>query len=804
MKILSLLIILVLGLIMVGSHTIKETFSPKYDQNFEFSELKNIVQVKRDAYGVPHIKAENSEDAYFVLGFLMAQDRLFQMDLYRRAAAGRLSEVLGAETLEMDKVARSLNLVNSMEKIFKKYKNQLDLKMLASLHKFLKGVNQFIETEPTPIEFRLLGYQPEPFNLRDILGMAGQLALGFAHALKADLLHPELMKILPLKEMPIFFPSGIDFKNFKPNQVSFIQAKMKASSRLGLEEYLFNYAGFVGSNAALISKDKMEKGGPVLLNDPHLRYTVPNLWYEAHLITPERNLYGHFLPNVPFPILGQTDNFAWGLTVSFVDDMDMILLKKVRNEGKVNYQHNSKILAHEIVKEVIKVKGEKDIIFHLPITEFGPILDPLFPSDSKHSYLLHWSYYHPENRVFQAFYEMVTARSQEEFFSGVKKIAAPGVNVLYAHKNGSFEWKVAGKIPKRRFKEEGFAPRRGLDLNKLWGEYLPFDQNPGAKNSTVGFIGSANFLPEEYNLAGYYHTPHRYYRLEERLSKESKFSFEEVKQIPNDNFSSLASSVLHRMLLDLDKNSLKSKKEKKVFEVLSDWDYMTDADSSAALIFYSWMESLLAHTLKIKVTHSQYKQICDLPHSTYFIKNLLTGDHPFWWDNPQTSKFETRRDILTKTFKKTLRNLTNSFGSRLDTWKYGSLHLKGYDHPLGRYWPISLLFNKKPIPLSGGPGILNNQKFSLCDGPTLPFSGPSTRRAVDLSQHYPARGILPHGNSGNPFSPFYGDQRYQFVDSQDRQQISTWGSFKALHQQSFLPLGAAGKSDSHLQSGSEL
>ena len=407
---------------------------PKYNGVENLAGLTAEVEVYFDEIGVPHIYAANESDAYKALGYVHAQDRLWQMELVRRIAAGRLSEILGPELVKTDKFFRGLGIESASAKAMQKLDTASDVYVLSQA--YLDGINQFIETGTTPIEFRLLGIEKEKYDLNDIYNVFGYMSFGFAQAQKTDPLLSHL-----LDELGPEYIADLDI-NTDPRTTLIKNARRSgklAQNMIGAMDDVLDPSPvppFIGSNSWVIGPDKTRNESVIFANDPHIGFSQPAVWYQAHLVTPDYEMYGFHLALSPFPLLAHNRDYAYGMTMLENDDMD--------------FYREAEGSEFEVREEVIKVKGEDDVSFPVRSGNHGPIMNDLLDIiDEEDPIAMDWIYTRLENEMLQVSYEISHARSLSEFRDGVAKIHAPGLNIMYGDAKGNIAWFGAAQLYSR-------------------------------------------------------------------------------------------------------------------------------------------------------------------------------------------------------------------------------------------------------------------------------------------------------------------------------------------------------------------
>ena len=352
------------------------------------SSLKEETQVYFDPFAIPHIEATSVEDSYRSLGYIMAKERLFQMDLLRRLVQGRFSEVFGEKTIKIDKLMRTLRLEETAKFI---QENTLSEEVKKLLTAFLEGVHNAIDKGPIPMEFKILGYEPERFKISDIIGVSGYMALTFAEGIQADIITTEMLEKLPDEKMRVLRIDNIINSNFRiesqtdENKETVFNLNKTIKS---LENYI---PLFHGSNSWVLSGKRTINGYPILANDPHISISNPHIFYEAHIKSPDLEVYGHFIPLSPFPILGHTPTTAWAITMSEIDDVTLYQ-EKLNPEKPEQYLFKGEWKNFELKNEVIRVKGSNDINISLKRTIHGPILNGTDFESEGRVLSLNWSF----------------------------------------------------------------------------------------------------------------------------------------------------------------------------------------------------------------------------------------------------------------------------------------------------------------------------------------------------------------------------------------------------------------------------
>lgn len=712
--------------------------------------LKNLsapVKVLRDQYGIPHIYAENKKDALRALGFVMASERLFQMEMSRRMTQGTLSEVVGEVALNSDKLYRSLNLRRSVEEMLaaKKKLNAYDQKMFAELEAYCDGINQYMASHPLPYGMTVLHNQPAPFKPIDAYIMTGHMAYSFGVALKNDVLMTSLAKELSagkfqdLRNDKLSAPLQIskDFKTFQPLMIA-------------TENQFAPY--FDGSNAWLVGPRRSHSGKSIFANDPHIGFSHPSVWFEAHIHTPEFELYGHYLPMVPYAVLGHTRHHAWGFTMSQTDDMDLYREKLDREKKLVMF--NNQWRPYTEWSEVIHIKDQPSVTLQMIETPHGPLLDHVLPENS---ISLKWAFHSKGNDPITALYKMGEAKTMSEFENALKPGSAPGLNVMYADADNIAWWSFGDYAVKKN-------PNSDLILDGASGkdEYqrlLTWEEKPHSVNPASGIIVTANSRPSTVSaqMRGDWQADDRYQTILHALSEKDQWSADEFKDLQTLNLNINTAEILDHLLKKLNLNSSEKSKYSPLLETLKKWDHHSESSSSEASLYHQWnAENILL--LLSDLPESQRTAYLNTTHAWIFYKRVLNDEHSEWWQK------KSQTDLITEGFKKVAAKW-----DALPNW--GSIHTIEYIHPLGRSFPLSLFFNLGPYAIPGAYNEVNNNKQKSLGGDFKVVAGASTRRIIDFAKPQMSWGINPIGISEHILSPYYKDQVQMFIQGQYRPQL---------------------------------
>ncbi len=713
---------------------------PTYEGSISLNNLNSEVSVDFDQSGIPHIKATNESDLYRTLGHVMAQDRLFQMDLLRRVVHGEVAEVFGEKALPVDILFRSLGLIYGMQERVKE--GQVDPHLLSLMKSFYDGVNQYIDEGNWSYEYKLLGLTPKKFSVIDGYGILGYMSYSFAQSFKVDLLLDKIKK-----------EKGEDFanslrsyphkKNSKKVGASSFHSRPSVDPQIWQEahSWLEDHLGmFTGSNAWAVGPQKSESGAPLLASDPHVQFSLPGIWYEAVVDWGEGPFSGLFIPGVPFAAMGHRKELGWGVTISYIDDMDFY--RETMSEDGEKILYKGQWLPMEKRHEVIKVKGEDDHELDLYWGVHGPILDKVHPL-MEGKLAMKWGHFHEANQAPLAFYQMMKAKNRDEFTYALELAKSPGLNIIYADSVGNIGRYLVGSVPIRPDHMTGDLVYEGDSGIYDWQGDLEFDKRAHIINPPNQIIASANQKPEEGDYPGYYQPSDRYETIKSLLLAKKKWNIKELQYLQTSASSVMTFPLRDQMIKAIELDAFSREEEaKEAIEVLKNWDGIFDEDSVAASLFQQTLVNTSVELLApIK---DYYQEYCDTNFFSQHVKKRILRDNPF-------------REIA-KAFKDALKDLNAEHGS----WQkasWGKLHTLTISHPLSKGGKLlASIFNLGPYPVSGAMDTINNLRRVGCRNGFKVLAGPSSRRLIDFSDAENSLAILPVGNSGHWKSPFFDNQ----------------------------------------------
>ena len=765
-----LVFISVIILIAVALFTYLQTTKPKYEGKENLANISKPTTVYFDEYGVPHIYADTQKDAMTTLGYVHAQDRLWQMELMRRIAPGRLSEIFGTPALKTDRFFAGIGIDENSKQAVANMDKDSQTYILANA--YLDGINQYIERGTTPVELRLLGVKQEKFTLKDVYNIFGFMSFSFAMAQKTDPLLTDIRDRYGMEYLKDFGIHGeLGTKQLKSYKGDYKEYAIISKSVATLLESS-PVPAFIGSNSWVIGGAKTKNGKVILANDPHIMYSQPGTWYEAHISCPDYEIYGYYIAGTPFPLLGHNHNYAYGLTMFENDDVDFFQEEDNPNDSK-QYKTVEGYKNYMYQQKTIKVKDSADVKLNVKTSQHGPVVNGLLDGlNSKKPVAMSWIYTQQKNQILDAVYQLSHAKDLESFHKSIGLIKAPGLNIMYGDAKGNIAWITSGKLYKvDKSVNTNFILNgaNGIDDKKEW---LPFAKNPSAINTPWNYVYTANNQPEAidgYLYPGYYLPKDRAMRIDGLLFPKNDWTKEEVSKMITDNTSATAENIVANMTKHISRAKL-SENEKKAFDVLQTWKATHNLEDIAPTIYNKWIYFYLKATFEDEFGVDNFKLLL----STHIIKQVIENQSKNaaspWWDNINTkNKKETQSDILTQSFKEAVASLEKQLGSDVNQWQWKKVHKVEFQHPIGKVKLFSRFFNVGPFPIAGTNEVIDNQMFTYCDDAEIMVKGgPSTRRIIDFSDIENSWSVLPTGQSGNPMSKHYDDQAELFVNGKFR------------------------------------
>ena len=741
------------------------------DDDAKLPGLKDEVKVYFDQRLVPHVFAKNDRDLYFMQGYITAKYRLWQMEIQTANAAGRVSEVVGDKALDVDRMQRRIGLGYGAENAQEYIAKDPESKKL--IDAYCDGVNAYIKTlkpKDYPIEYKLLNYAPEvwtPLKVALLLkNMANMLAAveydientNFVTKYGVDnfrQLYPDFIDA----EDPII-PVGTKWNTKDKSELSDLKQAKATGTKSGelFANAITKPDEIQGSNNWAVSGSKTKSGKPILCNDPHLRLSLPSIWYEMQLVSPNMNVYGATLPGSPAVIIGFNDSIAWGVTNGGRDVRDWYKVK-FKDDSRSEYEYNGQWLKSEKKVERFKVNGKPDVLDTVIYTRFGIVVfDKSFgTAPSRQDLAMHWTAHLPSNE-FKTFYSLNCGKNYDDYINALKNYTCPAQNFVFASRSGDIAIKEQGLFALRdKATEQGKFVGDGTTDKDEWKGFIPSEDNPMVKNPDRGFVSSANQHPTDSTYPYYYpglgvYENYRNRRINKLLTDGKDIDVAFMKKMQTDNYNLLASEAVPVLISLLNKQGLNAN-ETKIIEALSKWDYVNGPHDVAPVYFEIWWNELR----KLLWDEMADKKVPMKQPNFYVTVEFLKHDSTSqFYDNLATpDKKETREDIVLMAFKRiedTLRK--KDFTEVNEPYEkddnYTKEDLKPHDWGSYKDTKISNLamidpFSSMHVYSGGNIGIINA---------TNTTNGPSWRMIVDEGA-MKAYVVYPGGESGNPGSAYY-------------------------------------------------
>ena len=751
---------------------------PQYSGKIATSKITSDIEVYRDSFAVPYIIAQTDEDVAFALGYLHAQERLFSMDLIRRAGEGRLSEILGEKVIPFDKMFRTVGIERNIKKNLNKY----DPEVMNILQSYSDGVNEYLTERKGnyAIEFDVLGYQPERWkpihSLIVIKMMAWELNISWWTDLSFAELIQKLGKEKVLEILPDYPENAptIIANNFKclPSINSTLAETDKAFRQM------MGWTGtHIGSNNWVVNANKSLSGKPIIANDPHLAFSAPGKWYAAVIKSKTWNAAGVTLPGVPGVVIGKGENISWVLTNVMNDDADFYAEKL--DTSKTKYFVDGQWQNLKIIKDTIRIKDGKDLVITIKETHRGPIISDIHPfkfiynkDDEKIPTIsMQWSGNEFSDEML-AFYKINKAQNWNEFRDAVKYFGIPGQNFVYADMQGNIGYIMGARIPIRKSNNPTLV-FDGTTSENDWNGFVPTEEIPFILNPAENFIASANnkaLKKFKYHISNLWEPSSRIDRIRELLTLKQKHSANDFMKYQMDQVSPYVRTIVPYILKSFEGIKVNDKNLNTSIELLGKWDFEMNKYSQTPAIYSVFLKYLLKNIYYDEMGDDLYNRFVFLANVPYrSLLQILEKPQSIWFDNRNSKKIETREEIIRKSLADALSYLEENFGKDLINWQWGRMHKVTFKHAFsGNFSPLDEYINIGPYELGGDGTTLFNTEYPFAES-IEEFAmfrhnefdnvlGPSMRFIYDFANPDEFYLILTTGQSGNVMSDNYRDQ----------------------------------------------
>jgi len=719
--------------------------------------LDSPVEVFRDRWGVPHIYADSVRDVVFAQGYVHAQDRLWHMELARRAASGSLAEVFGPVALDADRLLRRVGLRRAAEAELAQFAEA----MRENVEAYAAGVNAFIEGNKNrlPPEFLILRFRPQPWTPVDSLTIGKFVGWSLSGNWDTEIVRSWIVERLGPEEAarmepgypvgaPLIVPPGAECRGLG---APLLEELRKVQELVG--------AGGGGSNNWVVDGQKSVTGKPLLANDPHFPLQMPSIWYEVHLNGGGANVIGASIPGVPGVIIGHNDRIGWGVTNTMTDGDDLFV-EQVNPADPRQYLYGGKWVDGDLVREEIRVRGRREpVVEEVLVTAHGPIIGPSIPGEER-ALALRTVVAEPGQHA-QSILLLNSAGNWEEFREALRQWPAPAQNFVYADVEGNIGYQMAGLVPLRA-KGQGLVPSPGWTGEYEWKGFVPFDELPSVLNPPTHYVATANnkivdddyayFLGAEY-LDGY-----RIQRIVELLEAREKHSLEDFRSIQGDIYSipgrELAQHLLGLQPADQD--------ARRALNFLRVWDCQLSPDSVAATIVEAFFLQMLRNTVAVKLgpltdyfvgkeVHPAVPDSFYLQRSASWLLGLMKETPADWFAG------RSWPEVMEQSLEEAVAALRRQLGEDMSRWTWGRVHYASFEHVLGRVRALQPLFNRGPVPVGGDMNTVAQASYVGSRPFAVQSYTASYRQIIDLSDLNRSVAILPGGQSGHPASRHYSD-----------------------------------------------
>ncbi len=795
-RILQILMVVIILIFIAGFifvRHISRKALPDYTKDINLAGLNANVEVYRDKYAIPHVYAKTENDLYTAVGYLMAEDRLWQMDLLRRVTLGRISEIFGKKYIDADILLRSLRYSDKSKMLLE----SLDSNIVRALESFSNGVNQYVEThvKNLPPEFTILGYKPEPWQPIHSLNLIGYMAWDLKAGWSEFILE-DIRKVVDSVHFAEILPNVSIYKTFVyPKFDSVMKSGSFGSDMMSIMSPL-NDLGieiFNGSNNWAVSGKKSITGMPILANDMHLGLNIPGIWYQMHQVVKGKvDVTGLVLPGQPLIICGHNDKIAWGMTNTYVDNLDFYQ-EKINPEDSNQYWYIDGWKNFEIRTEKFATSEGDTIIKNLRFSFRGPIVSEIKKVPDK-IITMHWVGDEFSNEM-QTVYLLNRAGNWKEFKDALRTFRSISQNVVYADKEGNIGLFCAAGIPIRK-RDAVYRILPGWTDEYNWKGMVPFEELPYSYNPECGYVSSANNKTVDdsypYHISNWYEVPYRINRIRQLLTQKDKLSVNDFKAIQLDQKSKMAEQMLPVLLNSLESFNDLTSLQMEGLNLLKNWDGDMNKNSQAAAIFETFYNNLRQDIFADELGKELFDKLNGASSIIRpAIYRIIEEKGSVWVDDITTVKTETLADICVKSYQEAINELEQKLGSAPTDWNWGKLHQITLKHYLGSKDILDRVFslNRGPYKVGGSFHTVSPYSYSMAN-PKEVNHGSSHRHIYSLNNWDSSYTIIPTGNSGIPASKNYCDQTEMYIKGEYHRDLfdSIAVISNAIYHMSFKPI----------------
>ena len=756
-------------------YTVLSGSLPDYSRNLTFDDLRGRVEIVRDNHAVPHIFAEHENDLYFGLGYAHAQDRLWQILMLRRTAQGRLSEVFGERTLRIDRFMRSIDLYGTAHASLD-YQSPEDK---AVLQAYAAGVNARIRTireealgRGTP-ELFLFPRELAPWTPTDSLAVLRLMALQLTDKAATEILQARLALAIPDDRLRDLYPAEQGNPLMAVPEFAGLTGAPDAEPPFQHALLPIKPPGFAGaSNAFAAAATRTATGGTLLATDPHLGLTAPSIWFLARLDFPEGGTIGATIPGLPAILIGRNAAFGWGVTASYLDDQD-IFIEKLNPQNPLEYLTPGGFVPMEWRDVIINIKDAPGVALKLRKTRHGPIIEEDLMGVSAilppgHVAAFAWTGNDPNEATLSGMLRMMRAQSIAEAREAARDIAIPSLNIVMADRN-SIALQAAGRAPKRdeNHTSQGRIPAPGWLAQNDWKGYLPFDENPFIEDPESGIVVNTNnrLTSDAFPLHWSFEwgDEQRILRAEAKLNERQFHTLDSFIEIQTDTVSPAARTLLPLIAKDLwysgqpAAEGTSERQRAAALERLANWNGDMSEHDAEPLIYAAWVSALQRRLIvdEVGTLSGQLASVRPL-----FIERVFrdADGASKWCDVKQTSRAEDCTEIARLALDEALLSLSEEFGNRIESWRWGDAHQAVHRHEvLGDTPFLSWVLNIRQDTPGGDNTLMRGQLAATGRDPFANVHAATFRAVYDFADPEASVFIISTGQSGHFLSSHYDD-----------------------------------------------
>ncbi len=737
---------------------------PQTDGTLALPGLNEEVRVVRDEWGTVQIYAENEHDLFFAQGFATAQDRMFQMEVFRRSPSGRMAEIVGSQAVFIDTFNRNMLMRETAELIWE----EMDPDSKEILQAYTDGINAYLEENKNalPVEYKILRFKPEPWTPIDSLVWGNAISLQLSGNRRLELIRMQVFAAVGEEGMNLLYPySAEDTPITVPEDTAAAFAgfdKVDLTALLQADAVYGTPLDGIGSNGWVVDGSMTESGMPIVANDIHIGLTMPSIWHAVGLHGGRFDVVGFTLPGVPGIITGHNADIGWSITNLGSDAQDFYIERLDDTVQPTQYQYDGEWLDLEHIQQTIEVRGGAPVTVDFYVTPHGPIMNYVLENPSfGHPLALRWVQ-QEGSTLFTSILKLNMASNWDEFQDALAGWDTPGQNIFYADREGNIGYQAVGKIPIRP-NGNGRLPVPGWTSENEWEGYIPYEELPSAYNPEQGFLLSTNNRVEPegypYYISDSYTPGYRAQQIEYLLKEYAPLSVADMDLIQEDTYSPQAVQIMPY----LDVIQANTPLEEAALDALLNWNLQTDIEGAGTSVYEAWQQRFLADIITDELgpeTANLYISGHYVRHATQqmpmLIDMLAEPNHP-WFDNKNTPEVETRDDIIQQAFTEAVVQLTQLQGDDIANWDWGRLHSVTFPHqPFNQVAVLKNIFNSDTYPMRGGNFSVYTNSYDWAN-PFKVWIVSSARHITDLNDFSNSVMLGSTGQNMNLLSPHRED-----------------------------------------------